>query len=44
MEGHFGDIFTCINILGEFFTKLFLHETTNIQNVIRKEARLLELN
>jgi hypothetical protein len=43
MEGHFGDIFTCINILGDFFTRLF-KEKGNIQNKIRKEAKELELN
>ena len=43
MQDHFGDIFTCVNILKNSFTKLF-HETINIQNVIRKKARLLELN
>lgn len=43
MEGHFGDIFTCINILGEFFVKLF-QEKGSIQAMIRKEAVSLELN
>jgi hypothetical protein len=35
MEGHFGDVFTSINILGEFFVKLH-QEKGNIQTRIRK--------
>lgn len=36
MDGHNGDIFTSINILGDFFTKLYASKTGNIKQKIKR--------
>lgn len=35
MDGHNGDLFTSINILGDFFTKLY-NEKGNLKQKIKK--------
>lgn len=36
IDGHNGDIFTCINILGDFFTRLYANKVGNIHQKIKK--------
>ena len=36
LDGHNGDIFTCINILGDFFARLY---ASNAGNVFQKIKR-----
>lgn len=44
LDGHNGDIFTCINILGDFFARLYASKVGNIHQKIKKEAKELQLN
>lgn len=44
MEGHFGDIFISVNILGDFLSRLFQGGMNQIQNKVRHEAKILALN
>jgi hypothetical protein len=44
MDGHNGDIFICINILGDFFARLYANKVGGIQQKIKKEAKDLQLN
>ena len=43
MEGHFGDIFIALNILGEFFVRLYAQEGP-IKAKISRVSQELELN
>ena len=44
LDGHNGDMFTCINILGDFFARLYKNKVGNIHQKIKKEATDLKLN
>jgi len=43
MQGHNGEIFTCINILGNFFTMLF-KEQGNVLKKVKRLSGQLSLN
>lgn len=40
IEGHHGELFTCINILGHFFVQLFKEQGPVLQKIKRQSTQL----